>query len=40
MKKNKLFIRQNSSSGFMFTKYNVSVSEGMIVTFTTSDLEE
>jgi hypothetical protein len=33
-------LRQNSSSGFMFTKYNVSVSEGMIVTFTTSDLEQ
>jgi hypothetical protein len=33
-------LRQNSSSGFMFTKYNVSATEGMIVTFTTSDLEQ
>jgi len=32
-------LRQNSSSGYMFTKYNVFVSEGMIVTFTTGDLE-
>jgi len=33
-------LRQSSSSGYMFTKYNVSLSEGMIVTFTTSDLEQ
>lgn len=26
--------------GFTFTKYNFTVSEGMIVTFTTSDLEQ
>jgi hypothetical protein len=32
-------LRQNSSSGFAFTKCNLTVSEGMIVTFTTSDLE-
>jgi len=33
-------LSQSSYGGFMFTKYNVSVSEGMIVTFTTSDLEQ
>jgi len=32
-------LRQTSSSGNTFTKYEVIVSEGMILTFTTSDLE-
>jgi len=33
-------LSQNSNgSGFKFTKYNITVSEGMILTFTTSDLE-
>jgi len=32
-------LRQTSTSGNTFTKYNITVSEGMIVTFTTSDLE-
>jgi len=33
-------LSQSSSSGFKFTKYNLTVTEGMIVTFTTSDLEQ
>jgi len=33
-------VRQNSSSGFAFVKYGVTVSDGMVITFTGSDLEE
>ena len=29
-----------SGGGFNFTKYNIIVSEGMIVTFSTNDLEQ
>jgi len=31
-------LEQNSSNGFMFIKYRVTVSEGMIIKFTTADL--
>jgi len=31
---------QFGNSGYNFTKYNVTVSEGMILTFTTSDLAQ
>ncbi|MDR3002407.1 MAG: hypothetical protein LBU89_14250, partial [Fibromonadaceae bacterium] len=32
-------LRQNASSGNIFVKYSITMSEGMIVTFTDSDLE-
>jgi hypothetical protein len=34
------FRLKDNESGKMLTKYNVSVSEGMILTFTTDDLEQ
>jgi len=33
-------LRQSSSSGYIFSKNNVTVSDGMIITFTGSDLEQ
>ena len=33
-------LRQGSSSGYMFIKYGVTVSNGMTITFTTSDLND